>query len=276
MRIEDRFTVSIPMARAWEVLLDVERMAPCMPGAQLLEVVDGEYRGVVKVKLGAITTQYKGAVRFAEVDEVAHRVVLRAEGRETRGQGNAAATVTASLEEAPDGATAVAIETDLSITGKVAQFGRGVLADVSSKLLGEFARCVEESLGDQGAGTGQPPAGAGEPPAEAPASAGGSASTPPSTDAPPAEATADDGAAVSPPPAASTPTQTAPPRPTRPVEPVDLLAIAGPSVAQRGLPAALVVVLVLLAVVEGKGTRVTLSLVGSALAAAIALAGRSG
>ncbi len=267
MRIEDRFTVSIPMARAWEVLLDVERMAPCMPGAQLLEVVDGEYRGVVKVKLGAITTQYKGAVRFAEVDEDAHRVVLRAEGRETRGQGNAAATVTASLEEAPDGATAVAIETDLSITGKVAQFGRGVLADVSSKLLGEFARCVEESLGDGGPG---------EPPAEVPVPAAGSPSVPPSTDAPPAEATAADTAAVSPPPAGSTPTQTAPPRPTRPVEPVDLLAIAGPSVAQRGLPAALVVVLVLLAVVRGRGTRVTLSLVGSALAAAIALAGRSG
>lgn len=272
MRFEDRFTVSLPMAQAWEVLLDVERMAPCMPGAELLEVVDGEYRGVVKVKLGAITTQYKGAVRFAEVDETGHRVVLRAEGRETRGQGNAAATVTASLEQTPDGATAVAIETDLSITGKVAQFGRGVLADVSSKLLGEFARCVEESLGDGG------PPGAAQvvdappttvTPSVSPAPGAGTAGDSAETGTNGAAATT---VASAPPASTSAP---APPRRPRPVEPVDLLAMAGPSVAQRGLPAALVLVLVLLAVVKGRGTRVTLSLVGSALTAAIALAGRS-
>lgn len=265
MRFEDRFTVSLPMAQAWEVLLDVERMAPCMPGAELLEVVDGEYRGMVKVKLGAIVTQYKGAVRFAEIDEAGHRVVLRAQGRETKGQGNAAATVTASLSEVEAGGTAVVIETDLAITGKVAQFGRGVLADVSSKLLGEFARCVEESLTGDGAEQGAPavtsdPLPPGDPSAEGEAVDASESLTAPAD-------------SVEPPPVV--PTAPAPLRPPRPVEPVDLLAVAGPSVAQRGLPAALVVVLLLLAMVKGRGKRLTLSLVGSALTVAMVQTGRS-
>src|SRR5947209_5142821 len=146
MRIENSFTVGLPEEDAWRVLLDVERIAPCMPGAELQEITEDEYRGVVKVKLGAITAQYKGAVRFAEVDEAGRRLVLRAEGRETRGQGNASATVTATLRPAGEGRTEVAIETDLTISGKIAQFGRGVMADVSSKLLGEFARCLEDQL----------------------------------------------------------------------------------------------------------------------------------
>src|SRR5690242_1973949 len=146
MRIENSFTVGLPEEDAWRVLLDVERIAPCMPGAELQEVAGDEYRGVVKVKLGAITAQYKGAVRFAEVDEAGRRLVLRAEGRETRGQGNASATVTATLRPAGEGRTEVAIETDLTISGKIAQFGRGVLADVSSKLLADFARCLENDL----------------------------------------------------------------------------------------------------------------------------------
>jgi carbon monoxide dehydrogenase subunit G len=127
------------------VLTDVERIAPCMPGAQLQEIEGDEYRGIVKVKVGPITAQYKGAARFVEQDEAGHRAVLRAEGRETRGQGNANATITAQLEPDGDG-TQVSVMTDLTITGRVAQFGRGVLADVSAKLLGQFADCLQTQL----------------------------------------------------------------------------------------------------------------------------------
>ena len=138
MKIEDEFRVDVPVDEAWQVLLDVERIAPCMPGAQLQEIEGDEYRGIVKVKVGPITAQYKGAARIVETDDAAHRLVLKAEGRDTRGQGNANATVTATLTSDGTG-TVVHIDTDLNITGKVAQFGRGVMADVSSKLLGQFA-----------------------------------------------------------------------------------------------------------------------------------------
>ena len=145
MELTNDFRVGVPVERAWELLTDVEGIAPCMPGAQLQEIEGDEYRGIVKVKVGPITAQYKGVARFLERDEAAHRAVLRAEGRETRGQGNANATITARLE--PDGdATNVTVVTDLTITGRVAQFGRGVLADVSAKLLGQFVDCLESKL----------------------------------------------------------------------------------------------------------------------------------
>jgi carbon monoxide dehydrogenase subunit G len=143
--LTNEFRVAVPVERAWEVLTDVERIAPCMPGAQLQEIEGDEYRGIVKVKVGPITAQYKGAARFVEQDEAGHRAVLRAEGRETRGQGNANATITAQLEPDGDG-TKISVMTDLTITGRVAQFGRGVLADVSTKLLGQFADCLETKL----------------------------------------------------------------------------------------------------------------------------------
>src|SRR6266540_6894235 len=98
MNIEDEFRVDVPVDEAWRILLDVERIAPCMPGAQLQEIEGDEYRGVVKVKVGPITAQYKGKATFLERDDAAHRAVLRAEGRDTRGQGNANATITATLE----------------------------------------------------------------------------------------------------------------------------------------------------------------------------------
>ena len=163
MKIEDEFRVDVPVDEAWKVLLDVERIAPCMPGAQLQEVEGDEYRGIVKVKVGPITAQYKGVAKITETDEIAHAVVLQAEGRDTRGQGTASATVTATLT--PDGAgTVVHIDTDLNVTGKVAQFGRGVMADVSSKLLGQFAQNLERDVlsgdasaaGTDGAGTSEP------------------------------------------------------------------------------------------------------------------------
>ena len=145
MDLTNEFRVGVPVERAWEVLTDVERIAPCMPGAQLQEIEGDEYRGIVKVKVGPITAQYKGAARFVEQDEAGRRAVLRAEGRETRGQGNAHATITAQLEPDGDG-TKISVVTDLTITGRVAQFGRGVLADVSTKLLGQFANCLETKL----------------------------------------------------------------------------------------------------------------------------------
>jgi uncharacterized protein len=145
MELTNEFKVGVPVERTWEVLTDVELIAPCMPGAQLQEIEGEEYRGVVKVKVGPITAQYKGAARFLEKDEAGHKVVLRAEGRETRGQGNANATITATMTPESDG-TQVTVVTDLTITGRVAQFGRGVMADVSSKLLGQFVDCLESKL----------------------------------------------------------------------------------------------------------------------------------
>ena len=145
MELTNDFRVALPVERAWAVLTDVERIAPCLPGAQLQEIEGDEYRGVVKVKVGPITAQYKGQAKFLSLDPDAHVAVLRAEGRETRGQGNANATITATLT--PDGeGTAVAIATDLTVTGRVAQFGRGVLADVSAKLLDQFVADLEKTV----------------------------------------------------------------------------------------------------------------------------------
>ncbi len=178
MELTNEFRVGVPVEQAWEVLTDVERIAPCMPGAQLQEIEGDEYRGIVKVKVGPITAQYKGAARFVEQDEAGHRAVLRAEGRETRGQGNANATITAQLEPDGDG-TKISVATDLTITGRVAQFGRGVLADVSTKLLGQFAECLEtkllagESGGAAAATAGGADAAGGGADSDAGASAGG-------------------------------------------------------------------------------------------------------
>jgi carbon monoxide dehydrogenase subunit G len=145
MKLENEFRVDVPLEEAWRVLLDVERIAPCMPGAQLQEVEGDEYRGIVKVKVGPITAQYKGAARITDVDEANHRAVILAEGRDTRGQGNASAIVTASLQ--PDGeGTRVTIDSDVTITGKVSQFGRGVIADVSGKLLDQFVTSLERDV----------------------------------------------------------------------------------------------------------------------------------
>lgn len=155
MELTNEFTVDVPIDEAWAVLTDVTRIAPCMPGAKLQEVDGDEYRGSVKVKVGPVTAEYKGKATFLEQDVAAHRAVLRAEGRETRGQGNANATITATLEPAGS-ATRVSVVTDLAITGRVAQFGRGVLADVSNKLLGQFVESLESTVL---AGTGPSPAG---------------------------------------------------------------------------------------------------------------------
>ena len=217
MELTNEFRVPLPLPRAWAVLTDVERIAPCMPGAQLQEIDGDEHRGVVKVKVGPITAQYKGSATFVEL-EAPNRAVLRAEGRETRGQGGASATITATLTPDGDG-TAVSVVTDLTVTGRVAQFGRGVLADVSAKLLDEFVDCLgrtllaEESLEEASGGTAT--AADGEP-------------SP--TDAP---ITMPEPAAVSEPPVA-TPAPAGPRRVDMPEPtPVDLLGAAGSPVAKR-------------------------------------------
>ena len=171
MELTNAFDVSVPVETAWNVLTDVERIAPCLPGAQLQEIEGEEYRGVVKVKVGPITAQYKGKAVFVERDDVGHRVVLEASGRDTRGAGNASATITAVLE--PAGAnTHVTVTTDLTVTGKVAQFGRGVLADVSAKLLDQFVDNLEQTVLVDGAAAPAPAPAAAEP---APAAPGESA-----------------------------------------------------------------------------------------------------
>ena len=224
MELTNEFTVGVPVERAWQVLTDVEGIAPCMPGAELQEVAGDEYRGIVKVKVGPITAQYKGAARFVELDERGRRAVLRAEGRDTRGQGNANATITATLVPDGDG-TRVSVLTDLAVTGRVAQFGRGVLADVSAKLLGQFVSCLESTVlvegGNPGHGNGSAdnPAGDG---------ASGGASALASVAEPARAGSAEPGRTTS-----------AEPRPvlSSPKEPVDLLDAGGAAVAKRALPA---------------------------------------
>jgi carbon monoxide dehydrogenase subunit G len=158
MELSNSFEVARPIGEAWEVLTDVERIAPCLPGAQLEEIKGDEYLGIVKVKVGPITAQYKGAASFVERDDVNHKAVLKADGRDTRGAGNASALITADLRALDASTTQVDVNTDLTVTGKVAQFGRGVMADVSAKLMGQFAENLSEML--EGDGGGAPAAAA--------------------------------------------------------------------------------------------------------------------
>jgi carbon monoxide dehydrogenase subunit G len=145
VELNNEFRVAVPTAKVWEVFTDVERVAPCLPGATLLSVDGDTFNGAVKVKVGPITVSYKGVASYQEKDATARRIVLRAEGKETRGNGSAAATVTAQLKDEGD-STYVGITTDLAISGKAAQFGRGVLADVSGNLIAQFARSLEAEL----------------------------------------------------------------------------------------------------------------------------------
>ena len=149
MDLVHEFTVPVPVDDAWRILTDVERIAPCLPGAQLQEIEGDTYRGIVKVKVGPIQAQFKGQASFVEQDHVAHRVVLKGEGRDTTGKGNAAALITAELTSLTASSTSVKVITDLSITGKVAQFGRGAMADISDKLLAQFVENLNTLIGEQ-------------------------------------------------------------------------------------------------------------------------------
>ena len=145
MQLEHEFTVPVPVETAWDVFLDVERLAPCMPGAVLDEVRGDEFDGRVKVKVGPITVTYGGTASFIEKDVENRRLVIKAAGKEAKGAGTAAATITAVFKESGD-ETQVTVSTDLAITGRPAQFGRGVMVDVSNKLLGMFTDCLSELI----------------------------------------------------------------------------------------------------------------------------------
>jgi carbon monoxide dehydrogenase subunit G len=254
VELTNDFRVDVPIDQAWAVLTDVERIAPCMPGAQLTGVEGDDYLGTVKVKVGPITAQYKGKAIFQEKDEAAHRAVIKAEGRETRGQGNANAVITAVLRE-DGGGTAVSVSTDLTITGKAAQFGRGVLADVSSKLLQQFVKCLEADVLSEHARAAD--ASAADAPAAVASSAAPAASAAPAEPAGPVEAAAvaaTVGAPAAPVPAAASATAATsaapPPSTPRPAaaagpdaEPINLIGtVAGP-VAKRAAPLLLVLLL---------------------------------
>ncbi|CAB4364093.1 MAG: hypothetical protein F2681_08805 [Actinobacteria bacterium] len=144
--LQNEFVVNRPIEQAWAVLTDLERIAPCLPGAQLQEIEGEFYRGVVKVKLGPISTAFKGQAQFLERDDAGHRAVLRGEGRDTGGKGNADALITAELQSLTDTTTKCVVTTELRVTGKVAQFGRGIMGDISEKLMTQFANNLNTML----------------------------------------------------------------------------------------------------------------------------------
>ena len=242
-KLLNEFTVNRPIGEAWNVLTDVERIAPCMPGATLEEIEGDVYRGVVKVKLGAISTAFKGQASFVEKDDANHHAVLKGEGRDTTGKGNASALITAKLEPVDDDTTKVVVETDLHITGKVAQFGRGIMGDVSKKLMNQFATNLNTML-DQ-----QPTIAPSGPKSPENVGTDAPANDAPANDAPanaaPAEKAAANGAtatATAPPSAApSTGAASTAPSAVRKINgpaaaPIELSDVAGSAILKRVLP----------------------------------------
>jgi hypothetical protein len=222
----NEFTVNRPIEEAWPLITDLERIAPCLPGAELQEVEGETYRGVVKVKLGAISSQFKGEAHFVERDDENYRAKIKGAGRDTGGRGNASADITAQAESLSPTSTRVAVTTELHITGKVAQFGRGIMGDVSSKLMAQFADNLNQMIDEQGVG----------------------ASTTTTDPTSPVDVAGDTTAA-----------DTAPAKPqVRKIEgpatePIDLMGIGGTSLIKRLGPALIAVVLVLLLVRRRRG-----------------------
>ena len=242
MEMDHSFTVPVPPERAWDVLLDVERIAPCMPGASVDEF-DGEVvTGRIKVKVGPVSLTYRGTAKFTERDPDAKVIVLEASGKETRGAGTASATVRATLEPGGEG-TIANMHTTMNVTGRPAQFGRGVMVEVGGKLVEQFAQNLRQLITDDSAGGGGAAATeAGS--TEAGAATDGSASANEGT----ATATAQDGpghtqpspvvpsAATS---AATTPTATAQP-PAASADSINLVKLVGPALLKRVVPVAVV------------------------------------
>ena len=231
-KLLNEFVVHRPIDQAWAVITDVERIAPCMPGATLQEIEGDVYRGVVKVKLGAIATAFKGEAKFVERDDANHRAVLHGEGRDTTGKGNADAMITATMERIDDNSSKCVVSTDLRVTGKVAQFGRGIMADVSKKLMAQFADNLNTMLDASGDPVAE--AAADAPAADAPAA---DAAGPVAADAPVAEGTdaplgAPAGGAGEPAPAPTVRKIEGPAN-----EPIELSGLAGTAVLKRLLPA---------------------------------------
>ena len=219
----NEFTVNRPIEEAWPLITDIERIAPCLPGAELQEVEGETYRGVVKVKLGAISSQFKGEANFIERDDVNYRAVIKGAGRDTGGRGNASAEITAQAESLSPTSTRVAVTTDLHITGKVAQFGRGIMGDVSSKLMAQFADNLNRMIDEQGLA-----------PAPVASEAAASSEGASSDSATPAEPTVRkiDGPAT---------------------EPIDLMEVGGSSIVKRVAPALIALALILLLLRRRRG-----------------------
>jgi len=246
MELSHRFTVPIGVEETWAHFNDIASVAECFPGAQVSEADEESFSGSVKVKLGPIALLYNGSGTFVEKDAAAHRFVVDAKGKDKRGNGTAGAKVTVSMAET-GGSTDVSVETDLAITGKPAQFGRGVMQDVSDKLLGQFVACLEQRL----AGPPDSTAAADASPGAASLVGGGEVSDAGSGSAPaPVDAAAESGAL--PPPMPPTPTPQAPPSPPKPPprepEALDLGSAVLPVLARsywRQALAALVVLVLL-------------------------------
>jgi uncharacterized protein len=235
VQLENSFTVPAGVDEAWGVLLDVERVAPCMPGATLTGHEGDNFQGTVKVKVGPIAVTYRGTAQFVERNDAAHTVKIDAKGRETRGSGTANATISCTLTSEGTG-TKVDVVTDLAITGKPAQFGRGVIGEVAGKVITQFADALAEEISSGTPTAAAAPAAAAEAEAEAP--------VPP--DAPGATQTAT--ATAEPPKATPAPAPPAPPvepPARRSAEAIDLLDVAGAPVAKRLAPIAALVALVL-------------------------------
>jgi len=218
--ITNEFTVNLPIDEAWPIICDVERIAPCLPGAELQEIEGTTYRGVVKIKLGAITANFKGEAEFVERDDTAHRAKLAASGRDTGGRGNARADVTAEAESLSPTSTKCTVTAELNITGKVAQFGRGIMGDVSKKLIDQFSSNLNTMLDEERAGVADAPA-----PAPAPASD--------ETPSDSSEPQSSSGVRRIEGPAA---------------EPIDVANLAGAAVAKRAIPAVLAVIVLVLVI----------------------------
>ena len=188
MKLEHSFQVNAPLERVWQALVDVERVAPCLPGAEITEAgEDGTYRGTFTVRLGPTTASYRGELAMEEVDDAAHRAVMRASGADKRGQGSAKARIVSTMREEGD-LTTVDVETDFTITGRLARFGRGgMIQDVSNRLLRDFSECLQQTIERAEATTGEAQAaeraGESEPVSAQPAPVTGEGRSPP---APPA------------------------------------------------------------------------------------------
>ena len=149
MDLHHEFTVPVPADEAWKILTDLERLAPCLPGAQLTEIEGDIHRGQIKIKVGPILAQFTGQAAFVSRDATTYRASLKADGRDTGGKGNASATITAQLHPVGENSATCTVDTQLSISGKVAQFGRGALADVSNKLLLQFVDNLNTLIASQ-------------------------------------------------------------------------------------------------------------------------------
>lgn len=229
-QLVNEFTVNRPIDEAWPIICDLEKIAPCMPGAQLEEIEGETHRGRVKVKLGAITAQFKGEAVITARDDAAHTATMKAKGRDTGGRGNAEAEISAAAEALSPTSTKCTVTTDLLITGKVAQFGRGVMGEVSKKLMDQFADNLNAMLDDQAVEAVAAPA---ETPAPAPASES-AADAPAAASEPAADAA----------PAPETPTVRKIDGPA--AEPIDMAGLAGPALLKRLGPVVAAVLLVLL------------------------------